>query len=496
MTVEREVKLPASPSFRMPALDGIADGVRVVGRDDEVLHTVYYDTSDLRLLRAGASLRYRGGHSWTVKLPVDEHGPALAREEVEFPDDGAVVPAHALQLLRAYLRTADVVPVLRLRTIRRRVELVGAGDAALVEVVDDEVDIVSGTLSRVRFRELEVERRADDVTPVVDAVVRRLRRAGAGAPDPTPKPVRALGAIAAAPPDVVVGDLGDDPTAGEVVRAAIAASVLRLIRHDPVIRLGVDDEGVHQARVATRRLRSDLRTFGPILDEEWTRSVRDELRWLADALGAARDADVLLARIRGRGPMLGNADRAGVAAIVGALEQRAKDAHVALLDTLDGPRYGVLLDTLVEAANGPPLSEAASAPAADVLPALVRRPWTQLREKVRAAQRGEPSAEMLHAVRIRAKRLRYAADAVEPAVGPPAGRLADSAEDLQDVLGEHHDAVVAAGWLRAFAVDRPAGEAFVAGLLAGREEVAAEDARAHWRRTWRALDHRKLRSWM
>lgn len=495
MTVEREVKLPASPSFRMPALDGIADGVRVVGRDDEILHTVYYDASDLRLLRAGASLRYRGGHSWTVKLPVDERGPVLAREEVEFPDDGAVVPAHALRLVRAYLRTADVVPVLRLRTVRRRLDLVGAGEAPLVEVVDDEVDVVSGTLARVRFRELEVERRADDAGRLVDGVVRRLRRAGAGEPDPLPKPVRALGAIAAAPPDVVVGNLGDDPTAGEVVRAAIAASVLRLIRHDPVIRLGVDEEGVHQARVATRRLRSDLRTFGPLLDDGWTGSVRDELRWLADALGAARDADVLLGRTRGRGSTLGVVDRPGAAAIIGALEQRAKDAHVALLDAIDGPRYAILLDTLVEAANGPPLSDAASAPAGDVLPPLVRRPWTELRERARTATR-EPSAEALHAVRIRTKRLRYAADAVEPAVGTPARRLADAAEELQDVLGEHHDAVVAAGWLRAFAVDRPAGEAFVAGLLAGREEAASEDARARWRRTWRRLDRRKLRSWM
>ena len=495
MTVEREVKLPVSPAFRIPALDDVAPGVQVNRRGDSELHTVYYDAADLRLLRSGASLRYREGQSWTVKLPPTGPGPALAREEIEFPDHGGVVPEDALALLRAYLRTADVVPVLRLRTIRHRWDLQDAEGRPLAELVDDEVEVVVGTPGRVGFREVEVERRDEGSDALVDAVVRRLRAAGAGAPDPTPKPTRALGAIASAPPDVVVTALPDEPSAGDVIRRALATSVQHLIRHDPVVRLDDDPEGVHQARVATRRLRSDLRTFRPLLERAWTRGLRDDLAWLGDVLGAARDADVLLARIRERTQALAETERPAAAEIVGALERRDKEAHAALMDALASPRYASLLDELVVAANAPAVLPAAAGPAAEVLPRLVRRPWDELRSTVRAAGE-EPSPEGLHRMRIGAKRLRYAAEAVSIVAGGPARRLAARAEAVQDVLGEHQDAVVAAAWLRSWAYDGNADGAFVAGVLAGHEAVAAERARAARSSAWEALDRPKLRGWM
>ena len=84
-----------------------------------------------------------------------------------------------------------------------------------------------------------------------------------------------------------MADLGSDATAGAVVQRAIALSVIRLILHDPVVRIDVDPEGVHQTRVATRRLRSDLRTFRPLLDRDWVQGLRDELGWIARILGVS-----------------------------------------------------------------------------------------------------------------------------------------------------------------------------------------------------------------
>jgi CHAD domain-containing protein len=493
VTVEREVKLPASPAFVMPSLDALPGGVRVMDRGDATLHTVYYDAPDLRLIRDGASLRYREGQSWTVKLPAAERGVALTREEIEFPDDGGVVPAEAVHLLRASLRTADVVPVLRLWTVRRRWEVVN--DGVLVEIVDDHVDIVSGAPGRVTFRELEVERKHDASDALVDSIVQRLRAAGAGPPDPTPKPARALGAIAAAPPDVVVDDLPDEPTAGDVVRRALARSVLHLIRHDPVVRLDADPEGVHQTRVATRRLRSDLRTFRPLLDESWVRGLRAEIAWLGGALGAARDLDVLVERIRARTASLDDTELPAAAEIVGAIERRDKDAHAAVIDALTSARYADLLDALVVAANAPSFSDRAARPASEELPTLVRAPWKQLRAAV--ADAGErPTSDALHRIRVGAKRLRYAAEAVATIAGKPAERLAARAEQVQDVLGEHHDAVVAGSWLRSWASDASADGAFAAGTIAGMESVAAAKARGEWAKAWRALDRRELRGWM
>ena len=96
---------------------------------------------------------------------------------------------------------------------------------------------------------------------------------------------------APAAPDVVVIDGG--VTAVAAVRAALAVSIRRLARAEPVAAAGQDPEGVRRMRVATRRLRSDLRSFAGVLDPAWAESLRRELRWLARALGSVREVDVL-----------------------------------------------------------------------------------------------------------------------------------------------------------------------------------------------------------
>src|SRR5205085_6240773 len=126
--------------------------------------------------------------------------------------------------------------------------------------------------------------------------------------DPTPKLVRALGPRALAPPDPPIPPLGRDPSAALVVRVAIASSVQRLLTHDPVVRLDAGQVGVHQARVSTRRLRSDLKTFGPLVDQAWADGLRADLKGLADALGHVRDADVLGARLEKAAGRLDRAD--------------------------------------------------------------------------------------------------------------------------------------------------------------------------------------------
>src|SRR5205085_4015870 len=109
-----------------------------------------------------------------------------------------------------------------------------------------------------------------------------------------------LGARATAVPEVDPLALTPSSTAGEVVRHAIALSVASLMRHDPGVRLGDDPEDVHRARVATRRLRSQFRTFRTLLDTEWANALREDLRWLGTGLGGVRDRQVMSQRLRGR----------------------------------------------------------------------------------------------------------------------------------------------------------------------------------------------------
>ena len=90
------------------------------------------------------------------------------------------------------------------------------------------------------------------------------------------------------------------------------------------MRLDTDPEGVHQARVATRRLRSDLRTFRPLLDREWASALRTELDWLARELGVVRDGDVMLERMRTHASQLPQVDARGATPVLTTLETSAR----------------------------------------------------------------------------------------------------------------------------------------------------------------------------
>src|SRR5215218_8085854 len=294
-SLEREVKLGVWPGFELPPLDDLPDGLQPERLKTRRLEATYYDTPDARLARSGASLRFRTGDGtgWTLKLPDGDGvapGGGLSRRELTFPGDGKAVPPAVETLLAAWVRTSSLVPVARLATHRRAVRLVDEEGSPQAEVVNDEVSVLHGRRVAVRFREVEAEAAPDAPDDLLPEVVARLRAAGAGPPDPTSKVRRALGPLAAGPPELAPVELGSDPSAGDVVRAAITSSVLRLLEHDIGVRLGDDAEDVHQARVATRRLRSDLRTYGHLLDREWAAGLREALKGVADALGAVRDA--------------------------------------------------------------------------------------------------------------------------------------------------------------------------------------------------------------
>src|SRR5262245_54242427 len=110
---EREVKLGASPSFRLPALDDVADAV-VDPQPERSISATYFDTDDLRLMRWGVSLRYRTNDGWTVKLPQGRDGRMLVRDELIFEGDPGRPPDEAVDLVSAFTRGAALSPQVRL----------------------------------------------------------------------------------------------------------------------------------------------------------------------------------------------------------------------------------------------------------------------------------------------------------------------------------------------------------------------------------------------
>ena len=279
------------------------------------------------------------------------------------------------------------------------------------------------------------------------------------------------------------------------IRSALEIGLRRIRINDPPARLG-DVEGVHRLRTSVRRLRSVLRVFRGLVDPDWSEPIEAELKWLARWLGDVRDVDVMNDRLRQSAGELADA----LGPLFAALDRRHVRASEVLRSVLEGERYRSLLARLAEAAVHPALRDDARAPCRSALPPLVARTWKPLKARGRALGPHDP-AEDFHAVRIRAKRARYAAetiaDALDGRAADDARRFARLATRVQDVLGTHQDAIVAGQEILRVAAEHPADGPFnlAAGRLLERQELAARDARAKFFDLWDRLDRKKVRHW-
>jgi CHAD domain-containing protein len=274
-----------------------------------------------------------------------------------------------------------------------------------------------------------------------------------------------------------------DAPALERLRAYLREQVDELARHDPGARLDDDPERIHRIRVATRRARSALRTARPLIDREWAQGLRQELKWLGNELGPARDLDVLLARLAPDADELGKPAQT----IVRQLEAERRRAHKQLVAALKSPRYLALLSELERAADAPRVRTTNAR-----LDKLARKEFRGLRRAVRALGK-KPSDEALHAVRKRGKRARYSA---ELAGGKQRKKFAETAKSFQDVVGDHQDAVVAEERLAGLVPRAKSPEAvFAAGRLLERQQKRRRDARKSLPKAWKKLERQGRKAW-
>jgi CHAD domain-containing protein len=264
------------------------------------------------------------------------------------------------------------------------------------------------------------------------------------------------------------------------LREMLEAQRVALLTHDPGVRLGRDPENLHQHRVGARRARSFLRTARRYLDPAWRRSLEGPLRRLADATGPVRDLDVLLERVRGELARLEEIDEAAKALILQRLETEHERARNELLEALDGRDYRFVLARL----RFPPVL----AEGADAVPLerLAQKEFRRLAKLVARLGR-HPEEEAMHGLRIALKRARYAAELAAPKGGVRRRFLAD-VRVLQDLPGEHHDAVVAEERLRAASVDDTrTAAAFAAGRIAERQRLRRARVQKRLPAAWKRL---------
>ena len=254
-----------------------------------------------------------------------------------------------------------------------------------------------------------------------------------------------------------------------------------------------EPDAVHKMRIAIRRLRAALAAYRKLLRPDVVAHLREELKWLAGTSGAARDAQVMhqrLTRLLAEQP---------AELVIGPVSQRVDDeletdfeaGHHEVLTALDSERYARLPEALDRLLADPPLTRRASRPAHKALPRLVAKAEGRLRRAVEAAPdtEGPERDTALHEVRKCAKRLRYAGEVATPIHPKRAARLTDAAHDLQRLLGDHHDSVVARDLLlRLGAAARGLGESdFTYGQLHALEEGKAAESDARFVQAWRDM---------
>lgn len=474
-TLEREIKLRVTRDFTLPQLPG----ERLPSR---LFTSTYFDTEGYRLARAGITLRYRiearkGG--WQLKLP---HG--AARLELAFTGGRTSPPDSLTRLLLAHLRGLPLKPIARLRTRRTGMQVRG-GDGPVADVVVDSVVALNGRRVSQHLYELEVEL-LDGSDKDLERIEGLLRDAGAQAADQRPKVFQVLGL------DLPVPVVPVPPTAPpmEHVTALLQTQVTLLLAHDPGTRLGTDEEELHQMRVATRRLRAYLRAARPMLAPGWVTNVRTELAWLGSTLGPVRDLDVLLGHFDKECATLHPPERRAVERLLQALKRERAAARIVLLQALESDRYLALLERLETGAQSPGVVDA-TVSLADIAEA-------EFKTLRRAIQKSGPDASdnLLHHIRIQGKRARYAAELSERSVGKPVSRFLRQAQALQNLLGEHHDALVTEQRLRKF-LGQARGKftVFAVGRLVERQCERRRSALARLPNVWAKLAKRGQKAW-
>lgn len=476
MAIETERKFSLGADTPIPDLAPIA----IPGeRRTHDLRAVYYDTPDFLLARQRRTLRRRTGGSdagWHLKLPAGGD----TRHEIHAPlTEGPgerCVPRELRAAVAEIVGYAPLTPVLTLATTRLETDLLNADGQPIALLCDDTVTATRAGKSK-RWRELEVELTGAGTEVDLDAIAEVLIEAGIAPSPSVSKLVQGLGKALAKAEQTSPRRKAD---AAEVIGAYLAAQVGVIQGREDGLRADEPD-AVHKTRVATRRLRSALRTFRPILDTDRTNVIRTELKWIAEALGGPRDAEVIRQRLVAEVAELPADAVVGpvVARVTTELERRHGAAHAALVEALDSDRFCALSDALVKLVVEPPFNELAAARAKGLLPDLLDQVGRRTLKEWRHAEKLQGREQLLawHETRKRAKAARYAWEAAIPALGATAEDAAARWEQVTEALGIVQDATVARARLLelAEAAQEHGEPTFSYGVLYQRESERLRD---------------------
>jgi inorganic triphosphatase YgiF len=494
---EIELKLDIAPEeearFRRDPLIHRAKAGRAVSRP---MMAVYFDTADLRLRAARTALRIRQEGAERIQtLKRGGSGAGLSRRrEFNAPTDANDPRLELIDddTMRAELEEIcsgnALVPVFT-TDVRRTVWMLDLPDGPVEMALD-----VGRIESEGRTRpvcEIELELKGGSARDLVafagDIAARYPVRLGLES--------KAQRGYALYRPDTPVPckarklELDPMAPAEESLRRIVEEAGEQMFANEAAVLDGRDPEGVHQMRVAVRRLRAALSAFRDVLPDDRRKPLNKALRRLQVALGPARDWDVFVEETLEPLQAQRDAPKA-LSRFAERVTEARRRAYKAARRALASARYGRLQITLVRFAYTPIDHPPAQRPTAAVAAELLRQRY----ETVLAAAGDDPSAleeAAKHALRIDIKKLRYALDFFQSLFDPAAVKpWRSAAKKLQDCLGALNDATVHAALVEAMdAPDRPVPKAVRKRIAAhGERKIAAEiaDLDDRWER-FRAL---------
>ena len=436
---EVELKLRASPVgidrlLGVPPL-AFGSGIDAPAR---ALESVYFDTKNRALQKAGIALRVRrdgDGFVQTLKI-ADPDRRVHARLERHDPVDGFAARADPLREAGgkdfAAFTDSDLAPLFTTRIERLAIEVAARPGPAggRIEVAVDRGVIEAGeTTEDVCEIELElIEGTVADLYHLAQAL-HRLEPMAIEVRTKSDRGYALAGGRAPAWHKVGAVELDSGSTLGDAIATVLVQCFDHWTGNQAAALDGRDIEGVHQMRVGLRRLRAALGFFGPWLPPVQCEWLEREIRWLAKRLGAVRDLDVLLAETiapvrKARGQ---DKDLKALADLV----RRSERCTTLVLTVGQWIAEGAWRGTGQGALRRP--VAAAARPALDACLAGVM----QAGEGFETLDR-----EGRHALRLQIKRLRYAIQFVGAAYGGGRAMLRQLGA-LQDSLGAANDAALA-----------------------------------------------------
>ncbi len=291
---------------------------------------------------------------------------------------------------------------------------------------------------------------------------------------------------------------GVEMTAGanmaEAGRGILYHQLSKLRKAEPVAREGSDPEGVHDMRVATRRLRAALQVLGEtVYDSKLTGRYRKDLRKLANALGETRDSDVFLEHLNQYIAQLPEADQAGMEPLRQEIESRRTAGRKAMLKLLDNTKTEKLLQKLEHFVNKEGAGLAGkSVDEAEAAPSLVRHfagsaIWRRYEEVLayETVMGPQTSVVVLHRLRVACKRLRYTVEFFQDALPTGVKQVHQQLVEAQDELGVLHDHQVAIELSEKLLEDNPGDT--VLQTYHDKRQAEMEQIRAQFPAQWQNL---------